>query len=64
MVGPMRMVPEPLDDVDGLAHVFGAIVELNDVDPTLFICRENGADGGLESSSTRLKSREEAMMTT
>lgn len=41
------MIPEPLDDVDGLAHVFGAIVELNDVDSTPFICREDGADGGV-----------------
>ena len=59
MVGAMGMVSEPLDDVDGLAHVFGAIVELDDVNPASLICGENGANGcvGVELQALEIKGR-------
>ena len=43
----MGMVSEPLDDVDGLAHVLGAIVELDDVNSASLICGENWSDEGV-----------------
>ena len=64
MFGAMRVFSEPLDDVDGLAHILGAIVEFDDVDSAPIIGGEDGADGRFESSSTRLKWRGEVMRTT
>lgn len=59
MVGAMRVVPEPLDDVDGLPHVLGAIVELDDVDSASLIGREDGSDRcvGVELQALEVKGR-------
>lgn len=59
MVGAMRVVSEPLDDVDGLAHVLGAIVELDDVDSASLVCGEDGAGGcvGVELQALEVKGR-------
>lgn len=45
MLGTMSVVSEPLDDVNGLAHILGAVVELDDVDSASLIGGEDGTDG-------------------
>ncbi len=59
MVGAMRVVSEPLDDVDGLAHVLGAIVELDDVDSASLIGGEDRTDGcvGVKLQALEVKGR-------